>query len=177
MGKAQMRLKGKPVGLAELKEEKRAVRKGKRIQRGTGVSPDEVLSEPSEQERLTDYIKQKFLKTIINTETAKEAVWSLTEEPRRGSAETLSYLIEESSDRGIGNYADFLKGKHKEANLNRIEKSNTRLRSGKIRSGMRVSPDIYLIRIKYRNIDYGQARDFKTGKIIPTKDAVEVMRK
>lgn len=177
MGKAQMRLKGEPVGLAELKEERRAVRRGKRIQRGTGVSPDEVLSEPDEQERLTGYIKSKFLNTIINRSTAKEAVWSMAEEPRRGSPETLGYLIEEASDRGRENYAIFLEDKHKKANLNRIEKASLRLHSGKKRSGMKISSDIYLIRIKYKQTDYAQARDFRTGQIIKTEDAVEIMRR
>lgn len=137
-----------------------------RITRNTGFSGQEVLSgEPS---RVASYIQLEYLNAIVDMASSREAVDSLTTDNVKGELgnqdfeNLLGNVFEEDKEA----FARWLFDKYGRPKLRIIRERKITLKSGRMRRGLRLNQEVYLIRIRTKTgKSYVQARSFKTGRV------------
>ena len=133
--------------------------------RSKTTSPD-LFTDENEANRINeDYIRDKYKKSIRNRETAREAMNSLLMDPKTGLVSDFYNLIKGVGVDGRRTFVDFLFNKYAQPKIDIVKSSLVKLRSGKVREGLKVNSRVYLIVIG----DGKYARSFKTGRFVSFK--------
>ncbi|MEO0304422.1 MAG: hypothetical protein ABIM64_04100 [candidate division WOR-3 bacterium] len=159
-------------------EEKIVKSRIKKVRCGT---PDEILNDPSEVERLSKYISEKYKKKIININTGiKYGVKKIGTE--KDTNNVLRQLLSGATKEAQKKASLILVKKFKEDNLKEVIKTKT----GKEIIGKMISKNIYIkeVNVTYlkgakagKKISYLQAKNINTGKIVSYKTALRLLGK
>lgn len=150
-------------GLNQTLIDKRIEGQVKRISsKNKNASPD-LFSNRFEARRITDnYIREKYKNLIVNRATANLVMKTLLSDPQTGLVSDFRNLIGGVGTGGREDFVDYLIKEFAVPKIDVINTSGVELRSGKVREGLAVNRDVYLV-VTNGNI---RARSFKTGRFV-----------
>ncbi|MFA5658528.1 MAG: hypothetical protein WC900_04525 [Oscillospiraceae bacterium] len=142
----------------------------------TGSTPDDILEDEGEVERLSKYIKDSEKKKIISKGTAlKHGVDKIG--TKGDNNNVLPRLLDGASKKSREKAAKYLMKQYARENL----KDQLKTKSGRELIGKMVSKNVYLKEVSYqragKTISYIQARNLKTGQVVGYNAALSLIGK